>query len=195
MDGYSRLALDGLNGTSQYIIVSGQSARAGSLAAIPGESKNPGFDLPYPYFHNVRTLATNVTSTPIPASQDLLIEGNILGKSLRETGNFSEYGFGLFWMRAGEMDLDLSALTRTRNSGVYILGSGVPLKNLVIRGNQFFGLSDALTIATPGGDGHDITFENNDVKDVISTKRRSRFSARLRIARRASSQAKSIAAN
>lgn len=165
LDGINRAGLDNLNQTAAYIILGSASARAGSLTAIPGTNKQPGFDLPYDYFPNVKSAGENVSTTPIPLSQQILITGNILGRTMKESGGFSDYGFGKFWLRGGEYDLDLSATSNTRIYGVQISG-GIPTKAIGIRGNQSFGLSSFLALSAPSANGHEVVVEGNDIRDM-----------------------------
>jgi len=167
LDGFNRDALDSLNTSGHYMSISSQSAQAGSLSDIPGLCKTPGFDLPYTYFENVAELADNVSTTPIPSSQRIMIHSNIFGKTLKETGVFSDYGFGLFWLRDGELDIDLTDTANTRITGIKFSGSNA-IKGVSVKNNVVYGIGDFVSFEPIAVDGSEILAEGNEITDCLS---------------------------
>jgi parallel beta-helix repeat protein len=139
-----RAGVDNLNQNSPYIAISGTSARSGTLDAIPGENDQPDGTVidPYDYFVNPNE---GSTTTPVPASWNIVISGNSLIRDIGVLANISDLGFGSFYTRAGPVDPDIAEADYLEN-GISI-NTGV-LKNVIVTDNTFSGLNSGLSFAS-----------------------------------------------
>jgi hypothetical protein len=155
-----RASIDNLNQAAPYIAISGQAAQAGTSAVIPGEN-NPAtglFEEPYPYFMNMHH---SVTTAPVPASYNIIIANNILMRDMHATALFSDYGFGIPYMRSGPVDFQVTSATYLENG----IATGPFLRNVLIQGNIFSGLNTPMAVSIQSTSGW--YFRNNIVYDCV----------------------------
>ncbi len=163
----NRANIDNLNSGASAILIDGYSARAGSYAAIPGEN-NPATGKiidPYPEF------MANSTSTSVPTAgtHSILIVGNHISRTLPNSNgsdsrypNWASFGQGTISSRLGAKNPTL-AESDIEPNGVFL--DGGYLKDVLVEGNDFHGLQNALFVQ---GNGHleDIAFRGNSVVDM-----------------------------
>lgn len=174
-----RIALDGLNQGAPFVRVSGESSQAGVLSGVPGVKSDPS-----EYNYNIYSFSDNNSSTPISSSHNIVINGNTLGRDMPKTGNLSDLGLGMPWLRDGEYDIDLSAnVSYTYQRAFEVIGciKGVMISSNTVSSVRSFaflsGDSDVscvyfksnicsdcdIGIVCPAGSlTYDATFEGND---------------------------------
>lgn len=133
-----RSIVDGLNAGAPYIFVSGISAQAGGLAAIPGENVTATASVisPYPYFRGNDGGATN---EPVPGAYSVVVSGNVFGRDIPSGVALSSLGYGTFYTRNGPVDPTLTE-TSLRQSGVQFDGK---VRAFAAKSNTFTGIGYA----------------------------------------------------
>ncbi len=166
----NRLALDALNQNAPGILISGASARAGSLGAVPGEARAGAVVDPYPYFAANSAAAT----TPTPGSFGLVVANNFIGRTLPACNGtvtapvayakWSDYGFGKIFTRNGWLDPALSE-SDMRDHAV-VVSDGV-IRDVLITGNIIRGMLSGLALFQAQRMDN-IVFRANQVVDCLS---------------------------
>ena len=143
-DPINRNGLDAANSGVPCFLISGASASDGSLSVIPGLQGTS----PYPYYDNVSDAGDNLATTPIPPSGRILITGNVVTRSMPKSGDFSDLGFGEFWLSDGEYDLDLSVLANSEDYCLRILSA--PVEAVVFSNNIINSVSRMIYLPSSG---------------------------------------------
>lgn len=135
--------VDGLNHTCPYIRISGNSAQAGSLAAIPGQNDPATGTIValYSYFKNSTGSSTTV---PIPGTYNLTIGDNIMIRDIEPSGLLSALGLGTFYTRSGPIDPELTP-EAMKLSGIHAVGG--LLANVNMHDNLSMGVNSGLEIS------------------------------------------------
>ncbi|QRG06098.1 hypothetical protein EZH22_24410 [Xanthobacter dioxanivorans] len=130
-----RTIVDGLNSGAPYISLSGVSAQAGGLSAIPGENVTGTASVisPYPYFQGNDG---GVTTDPVPGSYAIQVAGNVCVRDIPSGGLLSDLGYGTFYTRNGPVDPTLTEAS-LRQPGVSIDGK---VRAFSALGNVFNGI-------------------------------------------------------
>lgn len=155
-----RLVVDGLNTGAYYIVLSGTSAQAGGLPAIPGENSTSTATVisPYPYF---RGNDDGVTTDPVPGAYAITVAGNTCVRDIPSGILLSSLGLGTFYTRNGPVDPMITEAS-IRQSGVFVSGR---VKGLNINGNTFSGVGFSVFFADDARIKCDI--RNNTSFDVL----------------------------
>ena len=166
----NRLNLDNLNQNAPGILLSGASARAGTLGAVPGEARAGTVIDPYPYF------AANAASAGVatPGSFGVVVANNFIGRTLPACNGtvtapatyakWSDYGFGKIFTRNGWLDPSL-AESDMRDHAV-VVSDGV-IRDVLITGNIIRGMTSGLALLQAQRMDN-IVFRANQVVDCLS---------------------------
>ena len=168
----NRQNIDNLNQNAPGIYITGDSARAGTLAAPPGEAKASNATVidPYPYFAANSNLSTVATT----GSHSLIVANNFIGRLLpacngtvtspKLYAHYSDYGFGQMFTRNGWLNPQLAESDMM--GGSVVLTGGV-IRDVLITGNVMRGMLSGLVL----GDAvrlENISFRGNQVIDCRS---------------------------
>lgn len=137
-----RGVVDNLNSMAPYIFISGESAQAGGLLAIPGEnvtSTGAVID-PWPY-----ALGNDggVSTDPVPGAYAIEVSGNVFVRDCPAGGKLSDLGYGTFYTRNGPVDPTLTDAS-LRQPGVFLAGK---VRGAAVLANSFTGLGYAFFVA------------------------------------------------
>lgn len=135
-DGVNRSVLDNEASGCNYIQISGAAAGVDSLSIIPGLQGTS----PYDYMINV-TGSAAVSAADIPPSNAMVFSGNVLMRTMPNSGLLSDLGLGVFYLPTGEYDVDLTAnLSATYGSGVRITDGyidNLTISDTIVHGMQY----------------------------------------------------------
>jgi hypothetical protein len=159
---FDRAYVDARNSGAPYITIGGDSARQGSLAAIPGRNDVSTGTIvdPYPYYW---TAKDSSATDPIADSCNVLISNNVLVRDMYPTAHISDYGCGEFYLRTGPSD---PAVVEAAYLEQAILVAD-RIYNVKISNNVISGLASALNLAF-SAQFFSSVFENNIVSDMSS---------------------------
>lgn len=157
---FDRANVDNLNQAAPYIRISGNSAQASGLAAIPGENDTATGTVisPYPYFGNPNNGNVNL---PVPASYHITITGNTFVRDVPTGGLLSSLGYGTFYTRNGPVDPTITNAA-ILEAGIF-LAQG-PVRNVLIANNMFAGIGSAVQLG-PTSNFRGVMFSKNVVFD------------------------------
>jgi parallel beta-helix repeat protein len=158
-----RAGIDSLNVGNNYILISGAAAQAGTVAAVPGEADSgTGTIVSYYDYINGNGSATTV---PTPATNGIVISGNVCSRTLKGGVAFSTFGRGSIFVRGGWSDPTLTTAQIGQSIGVTISQGYV--KNVLISNNVFSGLAGGVSVSSfqrvTG-----LTIRNNIFWDILS---------------------------
>jgi parallel beta-helix repeat protein len=168
----NRANIDGLNGNCPGIIITGDSARAGSLGAIPGENRTSNATIvdPYPYY----ATNSNQANVATMGSHSLILADNFIGRVLpacngtvttpKVYARYSDYGFGQMFTRSGWLNPQL-AESDMRDHAI-VLQAGV-VRDVLVTGNIIRGMTSGMYLA-PAARLENIVFRGNQVIDCRS---------------------------
>ncbi len=166
----NRANLDNLNQNAPGILLTGASARAGALGAVPGETRSGAVVDPYPYYN----ANGNALTTSTPGSFGIIVANNFIGRTLPACNGtvtvpvtyakWSDYGLGRIFTRNGWLDPSL-AESDIRDHGIW-LSDGV-LRDVLITGNIIRGMLSGLAMFQAQRMDN-IVFRGNQVVDCYS---------------------------
>ena len=166
----NRLNIDNLNQNAPGILVTGSSARPGTLGAVPGEPSGTAIIDPYPYFNANSTAA----ATPTPGTYGLIVTNNFIGRTLPACNGtvtspsvisrWSDYGGGLMFTRNGWLNPSLSE-SDLRDHAI-VVSEGV-VRDVLISGNVIRGMQSGLALLQAQRLDN-IVFRGNQVLDCLS---------------------------
>lgn len=136
-----RSYVDGLTSRAPYIFVTAESAKAGSLAVVPGRNDPATGTItsPYPYYYTVNNVSV---TQPVADGMNIVVSGNNLVRDMYPTAKISDYGFGSFYTRTGPVDpAVVEAMYRVE--GIIV---DYRLLNVNITGNVISGIGYALLL-------------------------------------------------
>lgn len=157
-DVIDRTDIDGLTTNSQYIRLSSAVPTQGLAGAIPGESDGTDVEPIYDY------LGVNEDGVTRSPHFKAVIEGNILGRTLPNATNFSNYGFGQFWTKNGFLDPAMTddELQSSSSEAIVVTES---TRNLLISDNVIGGVFKCVRISDPASPNRNLKISNNIFTD------------------------------
>ena len=154
-----------------YVVLGARSARAGNLNGIPGENDRPDGAIVDPYNEFLNN--SNSATTPVAAWRNISITDSTFTRHFPATNtqrfaNWEALKQGDIVTRDNSYNPSLSG-DAMHGPGVTLLFSSV-IKSLVISGNTFAGLNEALLMPS-GVTGHisDFVFNDNTIIDMTSS--------------------------
>ena len=164
-----RTNIDGLNGASPGIRIAGYSARAGSYAAVPGESATGTGVIKDPYAEYLANSTS--TNTPTSGSYGILITGNLIARTLPACNGsdprftkFSSYGMGRMFTRNGWLD---PILAESDMQGDCIAIAGGIVRDVLITDNILRGMAGGM-VMNDAVRLENISFRGNQVIDMTT---------------------------
>ena len=160
-----RTIVDGLNSGAPYMTISGVSAQAGGLAAIPGENDTATGTVidPYPYFSQSND--AGVSTDPVPGAWGISAPGNIFVRDIPSGVLLSSLGLGTFYTRNGPVDPTLTDAA-LRQAGYNFAGI---IRGISITGGSIIGIGPAFSFS---GDarvsGRAVGISGYDLSSVIT---------------------------
>jgi hypothetical protein len=131
----SRAGIDNLNQNADYIFIGGSSAQAGDGGAIPGWNDTSTGTVVDPYGAALNSYVDS--DTPIMPSTGIVISGNVFQRTVAPVAKFSDYGYGSFHTRNGEIDPEITT-AMFQGAGVRFIGGYA--NNVKIIGNVMAGM-------------------------------------------------------
>jgi hypothetical protein len=157
MDPVDRAGLDARNTGNAAITVNGVSAAAGSEPVVPGTFGA----VPYGFYRNASGVnPAGAIGLAIPPSGQISVIGNVAKRTMPLSGNFSTLGYGLFWMRDGELDYNMATSLTASTTRFLTIGGGW-IDGLTVRGNMSVGLNCAVSINSSANISNCVIAENN----------------------------------
>ncbi len=166
--------VDNVNGGCDYILITGDSSRAGNYGAVPGLPAAPGSSEAAGTIHspyNEFMANSQLTTVATDATAGIIIKGNYLGRTLPGCNGadsrykqWTDFQQGTIFSRKGFQNPSMAV------NGLYGVGIHVydgVIRNTLIEGNQFVGLYYTLELEG-GQDLGDYDFRNNLVVDSVS---------------------------
>ncbi len=176
----NRYYIDNLFSNNPYVLITGDSARAGTYGAIPGTAALPGnaageaagtIHVPY-YEHNANSTATTV---PTAANANIIVSHNIFSRELPANPasggdsrftTFSKLLLGNIFTRSSEPNGFDGPLPDAAFRGVGVQLYGGAIRNLKVVDNLMEGLYNGLEIGNGGVNFDTIDFRGNTIKDM-----------------------------
>lgn len=141
---FNRKVIDNRSTNNHAIYIGSNASKSGTLDSIPGSVKPDGtFDLPYPYYRNIEN-PTSILTDPIPSSSGIIISNNTIRRDIPKNGMLSDINLGIFWVRDGEVDVDMSDPSSMNGSALFVTDGHI--KNLLFQNNIVEGVARVFTL-------------------------------------------------